>query len=181
MVVASMAAELGERVRRTIREIPDFPKPGVSFKDITPVISDGELFRLITAHLAARYQDEGVEQIVGIESRGFIFGAALAHELGVGLTLVRKPGKLPYDTVGVDYALEYGEDRVEMHIDALEQGQKVLIVDDLLATGGTCGAAVDLVEKLGAEILEVVFIIELSFLNGRARLGDRPIYSLISY
>lgn len=181
MVVAAKGVEIGERVREAIREISDFPTPGVSFKDITTVVSDGELFGAVTAHLGARYREQGVEQIVGIESRGFIFGAALARELGVGLTLIRKPGKLPFETIGVDYALEYGVDRVEMHVDALTAGQKVVLVDDLLATGGTCAASIELVEQLGAEILEVAFLIELSFLEGRARLGERPIYSITTY
>lgn len=181
MALEAKGLEIGERVRQAVREIPDFPVPGVSFKDITTVVSDGELFREIIAYLGERYREQGVEQVVGIESRGFIFGAALAHELGVGLTLVRKPGKLPFETVGMDYELEYGVDRVEMHVDALEPGEKVVIVDDLLATGGTCGAALELVEGFGAEILEVVFLIELSFLNGRERLGTRPIYSVTVY
>ncbi|MBA2662188.1 MAG: adenine phosphoribosyltransferase [Bradymonadaceae bacterium] len=172
--------ELDERVKATIRDIPDFPKVGIVFKDITPVLQDGALFGDITAHFKARYADQGLTHIVGIESRGFVFGAALANAMGLGLTLVRKPGKLPYKTVGVDYALEYGTDRVEMHTDALGAGDRVLIIDDLLATGGTCAATCELVRTHGGHIVECAFAIELAFLHGRERLGC-PVYALTSY
>ncbi len=175
-----MSDSLKHRVHDTLRDIPDFPKPGIVFKDITPVLADGELFREITASFADRYRGK-VEQIVGVESRGFIFGAALANELGIGLTLVRKPGKLPADTVGVDYALEYGTDRLEVHVDALSPGQPVVIIDDLLATGGTAAATVELIESCGAEILEVAFLIELGFLSGRDRLKGQEVYSMLTF
>lgn len=173
--------KLDARIREIIRDIPDFPKEGVVFKDITTVLRDGELFSDIVVHLADRYRDQGVERIVGIESRGFIFGAAVAHELGVGLSLVRKPGKLPFDTVGVDYALEYGTDRVEIHTDAFDDVERVVIIDDLLATGGTCAATVELVEKLGAELVEMAFVIELGFLSGRQKLSEDKVYSITCY
>jgi adenine phosphoribosyltransferase len=176
-----MSTELDLRIQSTIRDIPDFPKPGIVFKDITTVIADGELFRAITEHFRARYADQGVDHIVGIESRGFIFGAALAHALGLGLTLVRKPGKLPYEKVGVDYTLEYGSDRVEMHVDAVKPGSKVVIIDDLLATGGTCAATAQLIETQGAEIVECAFVIELAFLEGRAKLAGLPVHAITVY
>ncbi len=175
-----MSSELEARVRAAIRDIVDFPKPGIVFKDITPLVQDGVLFGEIAAHFRERYAGQGITHIVGIESRGFVFGAALAHAMGLGLTLVRKPGKLPYETVGVNYSLEYGTDRVEMHVDAVKPGDRVVIVDDLLATGGTCAATADLIRGQGAEIVECAFVIELAFLNGRERLGV-PTYALTKY
>ena len=171
---------LSDRVRDTIRDVPDFPKEGILFKDITTVLQDGALFREITDYLAARYADSGVTAVVGIESRGFIFGAPLANALGVGLVLVRKPGKLPSDLVGVDYELEYGTDRLEIHADALTSDDQVVIVDDLLATGGTCAATVSLIEGLGATVHECSFLIELAFLAGVDKLGV-PRHSLVTY
>lgn len=173
--------QLDRRIRETIRDIPDFPKEGVVFKDITTVLGDGELFAEITEYFRVRYGDRGIDGVVGIESRGFIFGAALAYALGVGLTLVRKPGKLPYDTVGADYALEYGTDRVEMHVDALDDSHRVVIIDDLLATGGTCAATIELVRGLGAEIVEVAFLLELGFLSGREKLFGVPVHAVTTY
>ena len=136
-----------------IRDVPDFPEPGVLFKDITPVLQDGELFATVTNYLAERYADQNIDKIVGIESRGFIFGSALAHEMQTGLVLVRKPGKLPYNRIGVDYDLEYGSDRVEMHVDAVSPGERVIVIDDLLATGGTAAATVELLHQADAEIV----------------------------
>lgn len=144
-------------------------------------MADGQLFAQITEELAARYADQQIDAIVGIESRGFIFGAPLANALGVGMALVRKPNKLPAEKIGVDYALEYGTDRLEMHADALKPGQRVIIIDDLLATGGTAGAAVKLVEQLGAQVVEVAFIIELAFLEGRAKLGETAAHAVVTY
>jgi adenine phosphoribosyltransferase len=172
---------LADRVRAAVREIPDFPTEGIMFKDITPVLQDGELFSEVTEYFAERCRDRGINKVVGIESRGFIFGAALAHELSVGLTLVRKPGKLPYDLVGVDYELEYGTDRVEMHVDGIDPNDRVVLIDDLLATGGTAAAAAKLVDRVGGEIVEAVFLIELGFLNGREKLGDMELHSLVKY
>ncbi len=173
-----MKNALAERVANTVRNIPDFPKPGIQFKDITPVLQDGSLFRSITHYFAERVVDREITKIVGIESRGFIFGAALAHELGIGLTLIRKPNKLPFEKIGVDYELEYGTDRVEMHADGVGNGERVLLIDDLLATGGTAAAACDLLNQAGAEIVEVAFLIELGFLEGRNKLEGQHVHSL---
>ncbi|TXD35745.1 adenine phosphoribosyltransferase [Lujinxingia vulgaris] len=171
-------SDLVSKVRSTLRDVPDFPKEGIIFKDITPVLADGMLFREIIEAWRERYASQNISAVVGIESRGFIFGAALAHALGVGLTLVRKPGKLPYNRIGVDYTLEYGTDRVEMHTDALKPGQRVVVVDDLLATGGTCGATVALVQELGAVVVECAFLVELGFLEGSKRLHGVPYHAL---
>ena len=173
--------KLDARIREIIRDIPDFPKDGVVFKDITTVLRDGELFSDIIVHLAERYRELDVDRIVGIESRGFIFGAAVAHEMGIGLSLVRKPGKLPYETLGVDYSLEYGTDRVEIHTDAFDDCDRVVILDDLLATGGTCAATVELVDQLDAQLVEAAFVIELGFLSGREKLPGDKVYSITCY
>ena len=164
-----------------IRDIPDFPKPGIVFKDITPLLGDPEAFDVSISELAKPFRDERIDAVVGIESRGFIFGAVVARELGVGFVPVRKPGKLPADTLSVSYALEYGEDTVEIHRDALSEGQEVLIVDDVLATGGTMAATCELVEKTGARITGVAFLVELGFLNGRNKLDGHAIHSVLTY
>jgi len=161
-----------------IRDVPDFPKPGIVFKDITPMLADGPAFTSVVKEMAALVGPD-VDAIVGVESRGFIFGAALAQELGMGLVTVRKPGKLPADVHSVEYELEYGVDRLEIHRDALSSGHKVVIVDDLLATGGTASATVELVEKLGAEVDACLFVIELDFLQGRKALADVKVCSLM--
>jgi len=163
-----------------IRDVPDFPKPGILFKDVTPLIGHGPSFRLCTDLLAEQAATSRPELIVGIESRGFIFGAALAERLGIGFAPVRKPGKLPYKTVRQSYTLEYGTDALEMHEDAVA-GKRVLVVDDLLATGGTAAATANLIERLSGQIEGFVFVIELGFLNGRALLGGRPVHALIRY
>ncbi len=167
-------------LRAYIRDVPDFPKPGIVFKDITPLLADGDAFSAAISELSC-FVPQGVDAVVGIESRGFIFGAALAQQMGLGMVPVRKPGKLPADVHGVDYELEYGMDRLEIHRDALSEGHRVVIVDDLLATGGTAKATVDLVEALGARVAACLFVIELGFLHGRDRLGDLTVSSLISY
>lgn len=167
-------------LRRYIRDIPDFPKPGILFKDITPLLADGAALRWTIDQLGERYRGT-VDMVLGIESRGFIIGAALAYALGVGIAIVRKPGKLPAQTFSAQYELEYGTDILEIHRDAFGEKQRVLIVDDLLATGGTATAAIRLVEHLGGEIVECAFIIELGFLKGRERLAPRPVHSLIRY
>ncbi len=169
---------LADTIDATLRDVPDFPKEGILFKDITTVLQDGALFSEIIEHWRQRYADQAVDAIFGIESRGFIFGAALAHALGKGLVLVRKPGKLPADKIGVDYELEYGTDRLEVHADAVAEGDRVLIVDDLLATGGTARATVELAHQLGAEVVECAFLIELDSLKGAAKLGASS-YSLL--
>jgi adenine phosphoribosyltransferase len=164
-----------------IRDIPDFPKPGITFKDITPLLGHAGAFDASILALAQPYRGSSIDAVVGIESRGFIFGAAVARELGTGFVPIRKPGKLPADTISVSYQLEYGEDTVEIHRDALRAGQSVLLIDDVLATGGTMAAAVDLVQKTGAEIAGVVFLVELSFLNGRDKLKGQAIHSVLTY
>jgi len=167
-------------LKALVREIPDFPKPGVSFKDITTVLKSAEAFRQVVLEMAEPFR--GVCDVVaGVESRGFILGAPIAYELGCGLVIMRKPGKLPAETVRTTYALEYGTDGLEVHRDAIAPGQRVLIVDDLLATGGTISAAAELVEALSGEIVGFSFFIELAYLNGRSRLKGRRVHSLITY
>ncbi len=164
-----------------IRNIPDFPIPGVQFKDITPLLANHEAFSRVIDDLANRYADQGIDFVAGVESRGFIFSAPLAYRMGAGLVPIRKPGKLPADTVEVEYSLEYGTNRLQIHRDAIPHGARVLLVDDLLATGGTMAAAAELIQGLGGHVVELAFVIELSFLDGRARLKDIPIFSLIQY
>ncbi|MDX8390178.1 MAG: adenine phosphoribosyltransferase [Mariprofundaceae bacterium] len=163
-----------------VRDIPDFPKPGIVFKDITPLLADGGAFGHAISEMSC-YVSREVDAIVGIESRGFIFGAALAQLTGRGFITVRKPGKLPADVHGIDYELEYGVDRLEIHRDALSRGHRVVVVDDLLATGGTASATVELVEGLGAEVVACLFAIELDFLEGRKRLQGSRVHSLLHY
>lgn len=164
-----------------VRNIADFPLPGIQYKDITTLIGNGPAFREVIDRFVTRYRDRDIQAVVGIESRGFIFGAPLAYHLGVGLIPIRKPGKLPAETMSIEYQLEYGSGHLEMHRDALEPGMRVIVVDDLLATGGTIAAASRLIEQAGATIDELAFVIELGFLNGRDRLQDRRIFSLIQY
>jgi adenine phosphoribosyltransferase len=167
-------------LRHYIRDIPDFPKPGIVFKDISPLLADAHAFATSISELAC-LMPRDVDAIVGVESRGFIFGAALAQQTGVGFVSVRKPGKLPGEVHQIEYELEYGLDALEIHRDAVSHGHKVVIVDDLLATGGTARATVDLVRQLGGEVTACLFAIELTFLNGRSVLNDVPVRSLISY
>jgi adenine phosphoribosyltransferase len=169
-----------DAVKAAIRDVPDFPKPGIIFKDITPILQSPALFADVVDMLCAPYADSPPDRIAAIESRGFIFGAAMAYKLGCGLVPVRKAGKLPYDTKSESYELEYGEATLEIHVDALEKGERVVIVDDLLATGGTAAATVKLVEGLGAEIAGVDFVIELAFLNGVERLDGLNVRALIT-
>lgn len=164
-----------------IRTIPDFPIPGVQFKDITTLLRDGPAFHEVIQRLATRYADRPIDAVVGIESRGFIFSAPLAYALGVGLVPVRKAGKLPAATYEVEYVLEYGSSTLEIHQDSFKPGARVLIVDDLLATGGTVAAACQLIEQAGAQVEELAFVIELSFLHGREKLGSHAVFSLIQY
>jgi adenine phosphoribosyltransferase len=168
-------------LRAKIRDIKDFPTEGILFKDITTLLKDPKAFRAVVDQLATNYIQSRVEVVVGIESRGFIFGGAVAHELGAGFVPVRKLGKLPAKTIEVEYELEYGRDALAMHEDAIAPGQRVLVVDDLLATGGTMVATLRLVQQCGGVVVGVAFLIELAFLRGRAKLKDHPITSLIVY
>jgi adenine phosphoribosyltransferase len=169
-----------DRLKANIRDIPDFPKPGIVFKDITPILSDGQLFRLAVTIFAERYQRKSVEKVVAIDARGFIFGGALAHYLGIGLAVVRKKGKLPFQSHEAEYELEYGQGVLEIHTDAIKPRQRVVIIDDLLATGGTAEAAGKLVEKCGGEIVEFAFLVELAALKGRERLAKYPVFCAIN-
>lgn len=169
------------RLEDHIRDIPDFPQQGVLFKDITPLLQDAAAFRSALDRLAAHYSGANIQAVVGVESRGFILGAPLAYLLNCGFVPVRKFGKLPSETVSVEYALEYGTNVVEMHVDAIQPGQRVLVVDDLLATGGTVAAAIDLVEKLGGHIAGIAFLVELTFLKGRERFKGQDVFALIKY
>jgi adenine phosphoribosyltransferase len=168
-------------LRQAIRDIPDFPKPGIVFKDITPLLGNGQLFRRTIDIFAERYQSQKVDTILGIESRGFIIGAALAYELGAGFCVVRKPGKLPYQTRSASYKLEYGADKLEIHIDAIPNHARVVIADDLIATGGTAAATAQLVSMLGGTVVECAFVIELSFLKGREKLKPHGVFSILQY
>ena len=168
-------------IEAAIRNVADFPKPGIQFKDITPVLADARLFAGAIDLLTARFQPGTIDAVVGIDARGFIFAAAAAIKLHAGFVPVRKKGKLPYENIEQDYALEYGHATVAMHIDALKPGARVLLIDDLLATGGTSAAATALVQKLGGNIVEAGFLIELKFLNGREKLSGFPVRSLIAY
>jgi adenine phosphoribosyltransferase len=176
-----MASETVERLRAAVRDVPDFPKKGITFKDITPVLSDPGLFRASIDLFLERCRGREVDKIVGIDARGFVFGSAVAYELGVGFVPIRKRGKLPYRTEIAKYSLEYGEAEVEMHTDAVTQGERVVLVDDLLATGGTSAAAAVLIRKAGGQLLEAQFLIELEFLEGRRRLEPTPVTSFLKY
>jgi adenine phosphoribosyltransferase len=164
-----------------IRDVPDFPKEGIVFKDITPLLKNPQAMTYVVDQIAQRFADQGVTVVAGIESRGFLFGPLVAQRFGVGFVPIRKPGKLPYETVSEEYELEYGSDQVEMHVDAVAPGDRVLLVDDLLATGGTAAAARNLLQKMGADVVGIGFVVELTFLNGVAKLPDADVCSLIQY
>jgi adenine phosphoribosyltransferase len=168
-------------IRRAIRDIPDFPKPGIVFKDITPLLANGLLFGKTIDLIAERYRGQKIDTVLGIESRGFIVGAALAYKLGAGFSVVRKPGKLPFETHSASYELEYGKDTLEIHIDGIAPNSRVIIADDLIATGGTAAATAELVAKLGGTVVECAFVIELSFLKGREKLKPYGVYSILQY
>lgn len=168
-------------LKKHIRSIPDFPKPGILFRDITTLLRDKKAFKCVVDSLANKYKKKKIDKVVAVEARGFILGGVLAHKLGVGFVPVRKPGKLPWKTRSVTYALEYGTDTLEMHHDAISPGERVLIVDDLLATGGTVKAVVDLVKQLQGKIIGIAFLIELTDLKGKDKLKGYPVYSLIKY
>ena len=176
-----MSPEDPNDLRKYIRDIPDFPKPGILFRDLTPLLADVGALRRAVQALVAPFQNQSLDYVVGTEARGFLFGVPVALELGLGFVPVRKPGKLPHDTFEASYELEYGRDHVQMHKDALHAGSRVLVVDDLIATGGTAAATVDLVRQSGAEVVGCAFVIELGFLSGRETLGVEPCHTLIRY
>lgn len=168
-------------LKKEIRDIPDFPKEGVIFKDITPLLKNPAAFKYAIDAIANHYAEEMVDLVLGAEARGFIIGGALAYRLNAGFIPARKPGKLPHNVTSAEYALEYGMDSLEMHQDAINQGDKILVVDDVLATGGTASAKVELAKKLGGEVVGIAFLIELTFLNGRHKLEGHDVFSLIQY
>lgn len=170
-----------DALRSAIRDVNDFPKEGIVFKDISPILEDPDLFKQSCELLAATAREYKIDKVVGIDARGFIFAAPIALDFGAGFVPVRKKGKLPWDTISTDYALEYGTNTVEMHKDAVKPGEKVLLVDDLLATGGTAAAAVKLLNELGADLVCVSFLVELSFLNGREKIDCSNIHSILTY
>jgi adenine phosphoribosyltransferase len=170
-----------EAVRARLRDVPDFPKKGIVFKDITPVLADRRLFREVLDAFVARWKDERIDKVVGIESRGFVFAAPIAYAIGAGFTMARKPGKLPWEVVREVYALEYGEAALELHVDAVGPGERILVVDDVLATGGTAEAVGRLVARQGAELVAYSFLLELSFLHGARRLGPKKVHSLLTF
>ena len=176
------SSSLAEYLSSKIRDVPDFPQPGVMFKDITPLLQDPEAFRRAVDGMAALFKDKPrPDLVIGVESRGFIFAAPIAYNLAAGFVPVRKLGKLPADTINIEYALEYGTNTLEMHNDAIKPGQRVLIVDDVLATGGTVAGTSKLIEKLGGEIVGLAFLVELTFLHGRDRLNNYDVRSVIQY
>jgi adenine phosphoribosyltransferase len=176
-----VTSDVIEKLRTGVRDVPDFPKKGIVFKDITPILSDHALFRASIDLFLERCRGKKIDKIVGIDARGFLFGSTVAYELGVGFVPIRKRGKLPYKTEIAKYSLEYGEAEMEMHIDAMEAGERVVLVDDLLATGGTSAAAAALIEKVGGRLLEAQFLIELEFLRGRERLTPTPVVAFLKY
>jgi adenine phosphoribosyltransferase len=171
---------MDEYLKGIIRDVPDFPKPGIVFKDITPILTDSVAFRKVIDAFVDRYAARNIDAVVGVESRGFVFGAPLAYRLGTGCVLIRKKGKLPYKTVEMSYDLEYGSATIEMHVDAVKHGDNVIVIDDLLATGGTAAATCELLKKQGANVVECAFVVELAFLNGREKL-KHDVCSLVKY
>jgi adenine phosphoribosyltransferase len=170
-----------DKLRAGVRDVPDFPKKGIIFKDITPILQDAKLFRESIDLFLERCRGKKIDKIVGIDARGFLYGSTVAYELGVGFVPIRKRGKLPYKSVTAKYALEYGEAEMEMHVDALNAGERIVLVDDLLATGGTSASAAALIKKVGGELLEAQFLIELEFLHGRERLAPVPVVSFLKF
>ena len=168
-------------LERSIRNIPDFPKPGILFRDITTLLKDGKAFKIAIDLLYKKYKDRKIDKVLAVESRGFVLGSVLAYKMGKGIVLVRKKGKLPYKTISATYSLEYGTDTLEIHQDAISPGEKVLVIDDLLATGGTVSAVLDLVKKLKARVAGIAFVIELVDLKGREKLKGYPVYSLVKF
>ena len=169
------------KLRAAVRDVSDFPKAGIIFKDITPILSNGALFRASIDLFLEKCQGKAIDKIVGIDARGFLFGSAVAYKLGVGFVPLRKKGRLPYKTESAAYSLEYGEAEMELHIDAIEPGEKIVLIDDLLATGGTSASAATLIAKVGGNLLEAQFLIELEFLHGRKKLDPTPVVSFLKY
>ncbi|MEY2557730.1 MAG: adenine phosphoribosyltransferase [Verrucomicrobiota bacterium] len=176
-----MVSDSIQKLRAAVRDVPDFPKAGIIFKDITPILSDGKLFRASIDAFLEQCRGKEIDKIVGIDARGFLFGSAVAYELGVGFVPLRKKGRLPYKTESAKYSLEYGEAEMELHIDAIERGEKIVLIDDLLATGGTSASAATLIKKVGGVLLEAQFLIELEFLHGREKLAPTPVISFLKY
>ena len=176
-----MVSDTIDKLRAAVRDVPDFPKPGIIFKDITPILSNGALFRASIDLFLEKCQGKAIDKIVGIDARGFLFGSAVAYKLGVGFVPLRKKGRLPYKTESAAYSLEYGEAEMELHIDAIESGEKIILIDDLLATGGTSASAVTLIKKVGGDLIEAQFLIELEFLHGRKKLDPTPVVSFLKY
>ena len=177
----AMDSDSLEKLRAAVRDVPDFPKPGIIFKDITPILANGKLFRLAIEAFLENCRGKQIDKIVGIDARGFLFGSAVAYDLGVGFVPLRKKGRLPYKTESAKYSLEYGEAEMELHIDAIEHGEKIVLIDDLLATGGTSASAATLIRKVGGVLLEAQFLIELEFLHGRKKLESTPVVSFLKY
>jgi adenine phosphoribosyltransferase len=176
-----MGSDAIERLRAGVRDVPDFPKKGIIFKDITPILKDGALFRASIDAFLGQCKDKEINKIVGIDARGFLFGSAVAYELGIGFVPLRKKGRLPYKTESAAYTLEYGEAEMELHVDAIVPGERIVLIDDLLATGGTSASAVTLINKVGGELIEAIFLIELAFLRGREKLAPTPVTSFLKY
>src|SRR5437868_2189650 len=176
-----MNSSVVETLRTTIRDVPDFPKPGIVFKDSTTILKDGSLFRASVDLFLEECRGKHIDKIVGIDARGFLFGSAVAYELGIGFVPLRKKGRLPYKTERAAYTLEYGEAEMELHIDAIETGEKVVHIDDLLATGGTSASAATLISKVGGDLVSAIFLIELEFLHGREKLAPTPVVSFLKY
>jgi len=176
-----MASDSIEQLRAAVRDVPDFPKKGIIFKDITPILGSGKLFRAAIGAFLEQCQGKKIDKIVGVDARGFLFGSAVAYDLGIGFVPLRKKGKLPYKTESATYSLEYGEAAMELHVDAIERGEKIVLIDDLLATGGTSASAAELIKKVGGDLLEAQFLIELEFLHGREKLGSTPVVSFLKY
>ena len=176
-----MDSSIIETLRTTIRDVPDFPKSGIIFKDITTILKDGDLFRAAVDLFLEQCRGQNIDKVVGIDARGFLFGSAVAYELGIGFVPLRKKGRLPYKTETAAYTLEYGEAEMELHIDAIEKGEKVVLIDDLLATGGTSASAVTLIKKVGGDLIAAIFLIELEFLHGRKKLAPTRVISFLRY
>lgn len=176
-----MKEDVIAKLHAAVRDVPDFPKPGIIFKDITPVLKDGALFRSSVDIFLQECEGKKIDKIVGIDARGFLFGSAVAYELGVGFVPLRKKGRLPYQTESAKYSLEYGEAEMELHIDAIERGEKIVLIDDLLATGGTSASAITLIKKVGGDLVEAMFLIELEFLRGRKKLEPVAVTSFLKY